>query len=91
MKSTKSKSTKKRKLNYGKVSLPEDAFNSQETKFRVTMYFDLDVLDEIRKLAKNRGMPYQTFINQFLRDRILGSEMDDHIRKIVREELSKAS
>lgn len=54
------------------------------------MYLDLDVLDQIRKLAKSRGIPYQTFINQFLRDRVLGSDMDDHIRKIVQEELSKA-
>ena len=83
------KSTGKKKIRHGSVSLPDDAFNSKETKFRVTMYLDLDVLDEVRKRAKKRGLPYQTYINQILRDSILGQEMDERIRKIVREELGK--
>ncbi len=90
MKSTKTKTSKKNKINYGDVALPSNAFNNKETKFRVSMYLDLDVLDEIRKMAKARSLPYQTFINQLLRERVLGSEMEDQIRKIVREELSKA-
>lgn len=83
------KSTNKKKVKYGSVSLPEDAFNTKETKFRVTMYVDLDVLDEIRKAAKKRGLPYQTHINQILRDSVFGQEMDERIRRIVREELGK--
>ncbi len=83
------KSTRKKKIKYGSVSLPEDAFNDRETKFRVTMFVDLDVLDAVRKRAKLRGLPYQTYINQLLRDSVLGSELDDRIRKIVREEISK--
>ncbi len=83
------KSTRKKKIRYGSVSLPEDAFNDRETKFRVTMFVDLDVLDAVRKRAKLRGLPYQTYINQLLRDSVLGSELDDRIRKIVREEISK--
>lgn len=83
------KSTRKKKISYGNVSLPEDAFNPRETKFRVTMFIDLDILDKVRKLAKERGMPYQTYINQILRDTVLGNEMDERIRKIVREELGK--
>jgi predicted DNA binding CopG/RHH family protein len=80
---------KKSKVSYGNVSLPDDAFNPKETKFRVSMYLDLDVLDEIRKLAKERNLPYQTYLNQFLRDSILGSAMDEKIRTIVKQELSK--
>jgi uncharacterized protein (DUF4415 family) len=83
------KSTVKKKIKYGPVSLPDDAFNAKETKFRVTMYIDLDILDEIRKKAKERGLPYQTHINQVLRDSVFGQEMDERIRKIVREELAK--
>lgn len=83
------KSTAKKKIKYGNVSLPEDAFNPKETKFRVTMYLDLDVLEEVRKKAKARGLPYQTYINQLLRDSVLGQEMDEKIRRIVREELGK--
>ena len=83
------KSTGKKKIKYGTVELPDDAFNEKETKFRVTMFLDLDVLDEIRKRAKKNGLPYQTYINQLLRENIFGKEMDERIRKIVREELGK--
>ena len=88
MKST--KKTKKSKIKYGKMDLlGEDAFNLKETKFRVSMFIDLDVLEEIRNRAKVKGLPYQTYINQFLHETHLGSEEDNRIRRIVREELSK--
>jgi predicted DNA binding CopG/RHH family protein len=83
------KSTAKKKIKYGSVAIPDDAFSPKETKFRVTMYLDLDVLDELRKRAKERGLPYQTHINQILRDIVFGKEMDERIRRIVREELGK--
>lgn len=87
MKSTKKNETGK--IKYGKVDLlPENAFQPQETKFRVSMFIDLDVLQEIRKRAKEKGLPYQTYINQFLRQSHLGVSEDDKIRKIVREELA---
>lgn len=79
----------RKKIRHGKVTLPEDAFNPRETKFRVTMYIDLDVLDEIRRHARKRGLPYQTYLNQHLRDTILGEAVDDRIRRIVREELRR--
>ncbi|MGZ3713209.1 MAG: hypothetical protein ACXVBE_15705, partial [Bdellovibrionota bacterium] len=81
----------KKKIKFGNVSLPDDAFNPRETKFRVTMFVDLDVLDKIRELAKFRGLPYQTYINQMLRDSVFGSEFEDKVRKIVREEIEKKS
>lgn len=90
MKSTKIKKAKNAKIKYGKVSLPKDAFNPRETKFRVTMFLDLDVLDQIREDAHKKSLPYQTYINQLLRERVLGNEMEEQIRKIVREELAKA-
>ena len=84
------KSIKKKKVNYGKEDvLGEDEFNPKHAKFRMTMYIDLDVLDEIRKRAAARGLPYQTYINQMLRDTTLGSADEEKIRSIVREELAK--
>ena len=78
------KSTKK-KIKYGKLDvLSEDEFTPKYAKFRMTMYVDLDVLDEIRKRAASRGLPYQTYINQLLRDTVLGSVVDERIRSIVR-------
>ena len=83
------KSTKK-KIKYGKVDvLSEDEFNPKYAKFRVTMYIDLDVLDELRKRAASRGLPYQTYINQLLRDTVFGAADEERIRSIVREELAK--
>ena len=83
------KSTRKKKIKFGNVSLPDDAFNPRETKFRVTMFVDLDVLDKIRELAKFKGLPYQTHINQMLREAVFGTEFEDKVRKIVREEMRK--
>jgi len=85
------KSTKNKKIKYGKVELPKEAFDTKNAKFRVTMFVDLDILDEIRKKASKKGLPYQTYINQLLRDVILGAEDEERIRKIVREELAKKS
>ena len=85
------KKNKQKKIRHGKVDLlDEDAFNPKETKFRVSMFIDLDVLDEIRKRARAKGLPYQTYINQCLRESHLGSSEEKRIRDIVRDELSKA-
>jgi hypothetical protein len=70
----KSKKTNKNS-SYGEVDLlDKDAFAPKETKFRVTMFLDLDVLNEIRKKAKEKGLPYQTYINLFLREHHLNEE-----------------
>lgn len=51
-----------------KDTITEDDFDPKRGKFRVTMYINLAVLDNIRRVAKERGMPYQTLINQTLMD-----------------------
>lgn len=85
------RSSKKKNIKYGQVTLPDEAFDPRNAKFRVTMFVDLDVLTEIRKRAKRKSLPYQTYINQALREFIFGSSEEERIRKIVREELSKKS
>ena len=81
----------KKKIKYGKVEIPSDALDPKNAKFRVTMFIDLDVLDELRKRASKKGLPYQTYINQVLRGVTLGDEDEARIRKIVREEIRKKS
>ena len=88
MKSTKSK---KSKLQYGKVDISSDSLHPKNAKFRVTMFIDLELLDELRKRAAKRNLPYQTFINQFLRDSIFGKDDEERIRKIVRDEIERKS
>ena len=79
-----------KKIKYGKKDvLTEDDFDPKNGKFRVTMFIDLDVLDELRKRAARKGLPYQTYINQTLRELTFGSEQEDRVREIVRDELKK--
>lgn len=73
------------------MDLPPDEFEPKNVKFRVTMFVPLDVLDEIRKKAKAKDLPYQIYINQILRDVVYGDEEEKRIRKLIREELRKAS
>lgn len=84
MKSTKVKTKAKKK-----DVIEADELDAKNGKFRVTMFIDLDLLDEIRKRAGDKRLPYQTYINQLLRDHVFGSEETERIRKIVREELAK--
>ena len=83
------RSTKSKKIKYGHVELPDEAFNPKNAKFRVTMFIDLDVLAEIRKYAAKKGLPYQTYINQHLRNSFLGYDEETKIRSIVRDEIKK--
>ncbi len=81
----------KNKIEYGKKDvLDHDEFDPKHAKFRVTMFIDLPVLDTIRKEAKEKGLPYQTYINQLLREHVSGSD-EKKIRAIVRDEVRKIS
>jgi uncharacterized protein (DUF4415 family) len=47
--------------------LPPEAFEPRNTKVRITMYLDLDVVDYFKARAGQNGTPYQTQINTELR------------------------
>ena len=84
------RSTNKNKIEYTKKdSLDHDEFDPKHAKFRVTMFIDLPVLETLRKEAKQKGLPYQTYINQLLREHVSGTE-DGRIREIVRDELCRS-
>jgi predicted DNA binding CopG/RHH family protein len=76
------KSTLKNKIKYGKVNLPKDAFDKGQ--FRMTMWIDLDLLREIRKLAEKDGMKYQPWLNKKLRDVILGKPADPVVLDLIK-------
>jgi uncharacterized protein (DUF4415 family) len=46
---------------------PPEAFEDRNTKVRITIYLDLDVLNHFKARAAKDGMPYQTQINAELR------------------------
>lgn len=80
----------KNKIEHGKKNvLDPDEFDPKHAKFRVTMFIDLPVLETIRKEAKQNGLPYQTYINQLLREHAMGDRGEERIREIVREEVRK--
>jgi predicted DNA binding CopG/RHH family protein len=82
-------STSRTKIDRGKKDeLDEDEFDPKHAKFRVTMFIDLPVLETLRKEAKNKGLPYQTYINQLLREHVSGDD-EKKIRAIVRDEVRK--
>jgi predicted DNA binding CopG/RHH family protein len=79
----------KNKIEHGKKDvLDHDEFDPKHAKFRVTMFIDLPILETIRKEAKQNGLPYQTYINQLLREHVGGNE-EKRIREIVRDEVKR--
>ncbi len=43
-------------------------------KVKITINFDEDILDEIKKIAKEVGAPYQSFFNKFVREALAERE-----------------
>lgn len=79
----------KNKIEHGKKdALEHDEFDPKHAKFRVTMFIDLPVLEMIRKEARQKGLPYQTYINQLLREHVVGDQ-ERKIRAIVRDEVKR--
>jgi uncharacterized protein (DUF4415 family) len=63
------------------------------TKVQKTVRLDLDVLAWLIKESERRGIPYQTLINATLKEAMQasGDGLKELVRKLVREELKKAS
>ena len=58
-------------------------------KQRITIMLDGDVLSAFRDRAAGTGRGYQTLINQALRDYLANGELEDTLRRVMREELRK--
>lgn len=58
------------KIKYGTEDYGPDEFDPRLAKARITTYIDLDILDELRLLAKKRGEKYQTLLNRLLRNMV---------------------
>jgi predicted DNA binding CopG/RHH family protein len=72
-----------KKIKTGNVEVGPDEFNTRNGKFRVNMFVDLDVVDEIRKVAAKRHIPYQTLINQKLREIFMHEQsIEDRVTRI---------
>ena len=75
-------STKNKKIEYGKVDLPEDEFESKNIKERITIFIDQDVLDKFRARAKKESTKYQTLINHALREVSDKPDLEDRVEAL---------
>jgi len=67
---------------------------SDPTKQRITIRLDADVIEHFKGLVHEAGGGnYQTLINNALREHIKAHdrELEETLRKVIREELLKAS
>lgn len=55
-------------------------------KVKITINFDFDILEHVKALAKEAGAPYQSFLNNFLREALVGREAEEkRLDKLERE------
>ncbi len=78
-------STKSKRINYGKVSIPEDAFEPRNVKERITIMIDQDVLDAYREKAGKHGDKYQSLINRTLREALQTPNLEERVSAIEKK------
>ena len=59
-------------------------------KQRITIMLDSDIFAAFRERSGKSGRGYQTLINQALRDSLARSELEEVLRRVMREELRNA-
>lgn len=55
----------------------------KETKSRITIYLDADIVEHFKTQAENSKTGYQTLINQTLREKISSSQTDELLEKLL--------
>jgi hypothetical protein len=65
------------KTNKKKSLIEEGDLDPKNAKVRITTFLDGDVLLALRKKADEKGMPYQTMLNDILRATVLESASYD--------------
>lgn len=58
-------------------------------KVRINMYLDSEIVEYFKTQAGGRG--YQTLINQTLRESIRHQNLEEIVRRVIREELEELS
>ncbi len=81
-------STKNKKISYGKVEIPPDAFDAKNIKERITIMLDQDILDTYRRRAKQTGDKYQSLINRALRESLAKPNLEKRI-EILEQQVKK--
>ena len=62
---------------------------AKESKSRITIYLDTDIVEYFKAQAENSNLDYQTLINQTLREKIgnvqTGEKADEMIERLLRD------
>ena len=75
-------STKNKKIVYGKVEIPDDAFEPRNVKERITIMVDQDVLNVYREKAEKTGDKYQSLINRTLREALGKPDLERRVEAL---------
>ena len=78
-------STKNKKIKYGEIDIPEEAFDPKNVKERITIMLDQDTLDAYRKKAAKAGDKYQSLINRTLREALARPELEERVEVLERK------
>jgi len=62
---------------------------SKNKKVRVTINFDADILESVRKMAEEMGSPYQTLLNKIVRDAVIKKSKEESRIDHIEEEIHK--
>ncbi len=62
---------------------------SKSSKVRVTINFDADILEDVRKMAKEIGSPYQTLLNKIVREAVIKKNEEESRLDHIEAEISK--
>jgi len=59
---------------------------AKSKKVKITINFDAEVLDEVKKLADDMGSPYQTLLNKLLKDALSDNRAkEDRLDRLEKE------
>lgn len=82
------KEFKKRFKRIGRPPFVDKLKNSKETKSRITIYLDADIIEYFKVQAEKTNLGYQTLINQALREKIYGSQTDTTADEVIEKILN---
>ncbi len=57
--------------------------NVRESKSRITIYLDADIVEHFKAQAENSKIGYQTLINQTLREKITGEQTAEKADEVI--------
>ncbi|OFZ52092.1 MAG: hypothetical protein A2381_06190 [Bdellovibrionales bacterium RIFOXYB1_FULL_37_110] len=82
--------TRKKDIKFGKKDLlPQDEFNSENGKIRISLMVDLQVYEAFKERAMEEGDKYQVLMRKALREAILGNELKERLLRLERAVFKK--